>query len=465
MLSIINQLMKHYIKIGVYLLLASFIAVACQDDSVTENNNDALGPSSQVTAILTALTANETTEINVIDSTACFNIKLPVAVVANGQQITISSENDYAAVEAVFNQSNNDTDEFEYVYPITVVYANYSEFTVAGTQEYNTIVNACNFNPQYISSSCVAINYPITVFGYNSGFQMENTYELNGNVELYNILLNLSVNEYYAINYPITLTLNGQQIVTVNSNNELEQAIVNGVVNCNNEPTEPVGCQNPGVLTDGLILYMPFSNNVYDLKGAAVTAPADTTFVADRNNNAKCAISFNGSQSLQVTSTAENALVDGDEVSISLWFRMQNTTAGDFEAFFSKGDNNAPGFYLAVYDGNTPMFGLTPNAPQYNQLWDMNWNQEPDLWQDTTNWHHIVITLNANYEAKLYRDGTLQNTGAFTNATFGANALDYFIGQDFTGYLDDLRVYKKVLSATEVQTLFELEGDCNTCLE
>ncbi|TRW24700.1 LamG domain-containing protein [Flavobacterium zepuense] len=457
--------MKSYIKIAIYILLASFITIACQDDSVTENNNDALGPTSQLTAILTALTANESTEINVIDSTACFNIKLPVGVVANGQQITVSSENDYAAVEAVFNQSNDDIDQLTYVYPITVVYANYSEFEVGSEQEYNTILNACNFNPQYISSNCVAINFPITVFGYNSGFQMENTYELTTDAELYNILLNLSANEYYAISYPITLTLNGQQMITVNSNTELEQAIVNGVTNCSNEPTEPVGCQNPGVLTQDLVIYMPFSNNVYDLKGAAVTAPADTTFVADRNNNAKCAISFNGSQSLQIASTAANALVDGDELSISLWFRMQNTVGGDFEALFSKSNNNAAGFYLAVYDGNTPMFGLTPNAPQYNQIWDDNWNQDPDLWQDTTNWHHLVITLNVNYEAKLYRDGILQNTEALINGAIGTDALAYFIGQDFTGYLDDLRVYKKVLSATEVQTLFELEGDCNTCLE
>jgi len=98
-------------------------------------------------------------------------------------------------------------------------------------------------------------------------------------------------------------------------------------------------------------------------------------------------------------------------------------------------------------------------------LWDMNWNQDLNLWQDTTNWHHLVITLNANFEAKLYRDGVLQNSEAFVNAGIGTTALDYFIGQDFTGFLDDLRVYKKVLTATEVQTLYELEGDCNTCLE
>ncbi|KGO93442.1 LamG domain-containing protein [Flavobacterium subsaxonicum] len=459
--------MRNFFKIGlVALLSAAAFAVSCQEDSITENNEDALGPTSQLTAILTALTANETTTINAIDSTACFNIKLPVQVVANGQQITVATENDYATVAAVFNQSSTDVDNLSYSYPITVVFANYAEVAINSEANYNSIVNGCNYNLQYINSACVAINYPVTVFGYNSGFQMENTYTITTDAELYNMLLNLGVNEYYSVSYPVELTVGGQQTVTVNSNAELEDAIVAAVSNCVVTPQEPepVGCQNPGVLVDGLVVYMPFSNNVNDLKGSAVVALNDTTFVADRYNNARCAIAFNGSQSLQIAGSTANALVNGDNVSISLWFKMQNTEVGNLEHLFTKGSGGAGGFNLSVYDGNTPLFGVAePNL--YNQLWDMNWNQDLNLWQDTTNWHHLVITLNANFEAKLYRDGVLQNTEAFVNAGIGTTALDYFIGQDFTGFLDDLRVYKKVLTATEVQTLYELEGDCNTCLE
>ena len=39
-----------------------------------------------------------------------------------------------------------------------------------------------------------------------------------------------------------------------------------------------------------------------------------------------------------------------------------------------------------------------------------------------------------------------------------------FLGNSFKGYLDDLRVYKKTLDSNEVQTLYNLEGDSNTCL-
>jgi hypothetical protein len=94
----------------------------------------------------------------------------------------------------------------------------------------------------------------------------------------------------------------------------------------------------------------------------------------------------------------------------------------------------------------------------------MNWGMDAGLTTDTTNWHHLVLTLTTNYEAKLYRDGLLQNSASFTDGSIGASVVDYYIGQGFTGQLDDLRVYKKVLTQANVQTLYQLEGDCNTCL-
>lgn len=138
---------------------------------------------------------------------------------------------------------------------------------------------------------------------------------------------------------------------------------------------------------------------------------------------------------------------------------MQNVNPSDYEHLFRKGIQGQSGFNLSVYDGNTPLFG-TPSA----QVWDNDWNADNALWEDTENWHHLAVTFDNSNTARLYRDGVLQNTELFS-ADIGTTALDYYIGQNFTGFLDDLRVYKKVLTATEVQTLFELEGDCSTCVE
>lgn len=307
-----------------------------------------------------------------------------------------------------------------------------------------------------VSTECVAINYPVTVFGYNSSFQVENTYILNSNNELYTLLSNFSDNQYYAVDYPVTLTINGQNQITANSNSELFDALGNAIEAC--EPVDE--CDNPAVLTDGLIVYMPFSNTFDDLKGAAVTSSSSISFVEDRNGNANCAVSFQGNQEfLQVQSTAVNALVDGDKFSISLWFKVQNTAIGNLEYLYKKGAGN-DGFYVGLYDMNTPLFGTS----DYN-LWDDPWNGNSELWEDTENWHHLVITLGDDNILKLYRDGDMQNSSDFSGTSISADAMDYFLGQWFEGYLDDLRVYNRSLSEAEVQTLYNLEGDCHTCVE
>ncbi len=305
------------------------------------------------------------------------------------------------------------------------------------------------------TDNCISVSYPITIFGYNSSFQIEETYVINNDLELSVLLQAFDTNEYYSINYPVTIIVDGQS-VALNNNQQLELAINAALAACDEN-----ACENPGVLTDELLIYMTFANgDVIDLKGNPVSAPIDIAFATDRDGNENCAIAFNGQQYLHMPSSVSNTLVTGDEFSISVWFKMQNTVAGDLEVLFKKGDVSGQGFYLTVYDMNTPMFGISSA-----EAWDSSWNQDPSLWQDTQNWHHLVATLDANNTLKLYRDGVLRDTETAANGNIGVDALDYYIGDGFTGLMDDLRVYNKVLTQQEVQTLFELEGDCNTCVE
>ena len=455
--------MNRIIKLIFVLLvvITSGMMYSCQDDAESITITDALNQQSELTRLLTSISANGNVTASVIDSTDCFRVKLPVEVLANGQQITVADTTAYAGVEAVFNQSSEDYDHLSFIFPITIIYIDGTQQEVTSQAQYSNHVRACNASSQFINSTCVSLTYPLTVYGYNSSLQMENTYMVNSNIQLYPILLNLGVNEYYSVSYPVTLNIAGQSLV-VNNNTQLQLAINAAVANCRPvvpEVPETPTCSNPGILTDSLKIYIPFSGSVRDLKGGIVTAPTDTVFVADRNGNARCALSFNGGQALRVRASVANVIKDGDELSISLWFKMQNTNPANLEHLFAKGPNGTNGFDLSVYDLNKPMF-----SAQGGELWDTNWGIDANLPTDTTNWHHLVLTLTANYEAKLYRDGVLQNTMQFTNGSIGTTMLDYYIGQGFTGYLDDLRVYKKVLTMANVQTLHELEGDCNTCL-
>jgi hypothetical protein len=436
-------------------VLVSWATISCQDEYVVERT-EALDNNSQLTGMLTSMSANNTTLDNIIDSTSCFSVQLPVGVLVNGQQVTVQGDAGYEAVEAIINQSSSDEDFVSLVFPVTVVYPDYEEVKVESQTEFNTLVGVCDGDPGYIDSDCVSLNFPITVFKYNSGYQIQDTQVINNNEALYAMLQNLGPDEYYSLGYPVTLNVSGGATVTVSNNNELLNAITNALADCDGG-----GCTNPGVLVEDLLIYMPFSGGVVqDLKGNLVSAPTDIAFTTDRDGNQDCAIVFNGTQFLHMPVNNNNGLVQGNAFSISLWFRMQNTNGADLENLFTKGDVSGEGFELSVYDLNTPMF----MAGSLN-IWDMEWNSDASLPVDTENWHHLVATVDANNSVKLYRDGQLKNSISLSNANIANESLDYYIGNNFKGFMDDLRVYKKALTLEEVQILYQLEGDCNTCLE
>jgi len=220
------------------------------------------------------------------------------------------------------------------------------------------------------------------------------------------------------------------------------------------------GCNNPGTLTNDLIIYMPFGGEVKDLISGDIV-DGFTYLTEDRSGNSTCAISFDGSTNFSIPVTAENQLVQGDSFSISLWFKMQNTIAGDLELLFRKPGNATVGFNLGVYDLNTPLF--TDNLG--TSLWDNDWNQEVDVNWENTDWHHLVVTVDSNNTVRLYRDGVLRNMEENSSLSIGSDpAGQYMLGEGFKGHMDDLRVYKRTLSNNEVGDLHQLEADCFNCL-
>jgi len=125
-----NKLINRYFKWMFLALAAAGVIISCQESSAVEDTSGALSPDSELTNLLGIISVNPTAVNTPVDSVACFNIKLPVAVVVNNQQITVADESDYAVVEAAYNLSDTDADLLTYIYPVTIVYPDYSEVNV-----------------------------------------------------------------------------------------------------------------------------------------------------------------------------------------------------------------------------------------------------------------------------------------------------------------------------------------------
>ncbi len=77
-------------------------------------------------------------------------------------------------------------------------------------------------------------------------------------------------------------------------------------------------------------------------------------------------------------------------------------------------------------------------------------------------WHHIVFTLSSggSNNARIYVDGGVPTTGTITtplNANAATTGISWYVQSDidyFNGLVDDLRIYNRALSATDVAELY-----------
>ena len=78
----------------------------------------------------------------------------------------------------------------------------------------------------------------------------------------------------------------------------------------------------------------------------------------------------------------------------------------------------------------------------------------------------MVATYNQNgVEMKIYRNGILQNFSSGIGACGSGipsyqDIGDLFLGKDYTGKIDDVIIFNKTLTQTEVNLLFGLETCC-----
>ncbi|AUC82296.1 hypothetical protein CW733_09205 [Lacinutrix sp. Bg11-31] len=371
-------------------------------------------------------------------------------------------------------------------FPVTMVLSDGNIVVVNDNQELEAVIidakDGCEEDDDYdwdddncdinqVEANLLECEWTITSYNNDTGFNIFNIdFMDNGNTTI------TSDNESYTSDWTISLdgdiyldfsSISGGNIQVLEGNFILvectpNQMIFHDPINTDIELIlDKDCCNNPGVLLNDLIIYMPFAEEAHDLISGFNAQNITNTFVEDRSGNSLCAMAFTGNDTFEIPVNTDNQLIQGDSFSISVWFKMQNTVAGDLEIFFRSPGNATQGFQLGVYDLNTPL--LSDNLG-FN-LWDNDWNGEVDVVWENTDWHHLVITVDANNAVKLYRDGILRNDIGNSTISIGTQAANtYIIGEGFVGHLDDLRVYKRTLNPNEVNTLYTLDGDCYDCL-
>ena len=126
-----------------------------------------------------------------------------------------------------------------------------------------------------------------------------------------------------------------------------------------------------------------------------------------------------------------------------------------FDLVLSKGNNSSTYAYYFGTEDDEISFGFKDAS--------FHIFSTPNLNLATNTWHHLAVTFsNSDDRIILYHNG-VEVHSATTTLDLPVNTNDLYIGSsengaDWNGVLDDVRIYDRVLSASEIEELADLSG-------
>lgn len=212
---------------------------------------------------------------------------------------------------------------------------------------------------------------------------------------------------------------------------------------------------------DGLIAHYPFNGNADDESGNGHNGVEMGSITYTGGVDGMSAV-FNGTDAKIKVPHSEDLNLSGS-LSISCWLKSSGTNP--YSGIIAKMQNNTPrnGYLLYANSGYPADFQVILNK-EWPETMGSAVLTEGFFDGD---WHHIVTTYDGETLA-LYKDGQIEMEVAYTNG-LTPNSLPLYIGWDpyyitsqqryFNGQIDDVRIYSRALSNTEIQELYGATDD------
>ena len=219
-------------------------------------------------------------------------------------------------------------------------------------------------------------------------------------------------------------------------------------------------------LNDGLVAYYPFNGNADDESGNGNNGTVNgATLTTDRFGNENCAYNFDGVNDYIQTNSV---LFDG-ELSFSGWIKTNQsggfTTGGNGVIFSTAYYHGGYGKGIALAHGNNSLsfskfpetsgWSLTYIGCESDSINNNKWKHVICLWDGTVNNNTVKMYLNGN----IVKDTTAISTILEHDFNFRiGHSNDGYIQYYHKGDIDDIRIYNRVLSITEIDLLYHEGG-------
>jgi hypothetical protein len=221
-------------------------------------------------------------------------------------------------------------------------------------------------------------------------------------------------------------------------------------------------CDLPSNLQNGLVGYWPFCGNAIDESGNGNNGTVNgATLTNDRFGNVNSAYDFDGVDDFIEVNDSPDLQISNTNFALSAWVKMENystnfqsmvlskrsaQSGANGYAFIVKGDiASPPGYVSFEASGSTDPESHTNNGISLGD------------------WNHIFVNYDlATSEISTYINGVLDS---ITSGILSPNPVtpNLFIGKDgllnnyfLEGYIDDIGIWNRALTISEIQQLYEL---------
>lgn len=221
--------MKTLKPILLLVLGVVFTMTSCrtEDDlAIDPPVEETIEANSTIANLMSRTASNDGSSDNIIDNASCLSVQLPVTVTVNGIEITINDEDGYEDIEDIIDLFDDDVDSVVISYPITVVLTDFSEVVVNSDSELAALTTNCvGENEDDDDIECIDFQYPITASVFDENNDLINSITINNDNDMYDFIDDLDEFAAVTINFPITVIFPDGTTQTINSIQELENAI------------------------------------------------------------------------------------------------------------------------------------------------------------------------------------------------------------------------------------------------
>ena len=206
--------------------------------------------------------------------------------------------------------------------------------------------------------------------------------------------------------------------------------------------------QDSSSLNDGLLAYYPFNGNANDESGNGNDGMVHgASLTNDRFGNDSSAFTFDGMDDYIDTSVGESL-----PQTVAAWVKPDSFAENDFMTVL---DSDKWSYYGQGIEISYP--GKNPGHFQvdtHNSFYDTEKSVEWDVWQ-----HVVAVYTSGN--VKFYHNGILIHSQDYSQGDLDGKV--YTIGNHcrtdlghFKGVIDDVRIYNRALSGSEIEELYEM---------